>query len=96
MLFDTGSDETGHKHTKANSLLTQKNEETFDAQTNTRLLEYRLLQLAMEEINGRPLWDYLDGYRPKKTKIDTEPPPSTQGTMLPTNTTQEIVVIESI
>ena len=86
MNFDTGSDESGHKHTKANALLTQKNEGTFDAQTNIRLLESRVIQLVLMEINGRPLWDYLVGYRCKAVTTEAEEPPTTQGTVLTINT----------
>jgi hypothetical protein len=62
MLFDTGACETGHKPTKKAAVLTQKRTQSFDKQTNNRLLETHLLALAMAEIKGRPLWHYLTGY----------------------------------
>ena len=62
MLFDTGACKTGHKPTKKAVVLMQKRVQTFDNQTNNRLLETHLLALAMAEIKGRPLWHYLTGY----------------------------------
>ena len=58
MEVDTGSNEAGHKKTKKAALLTQKKECSFDAQTSMRLQEVALLDLAKEELEGRPLWDY--------------------------------------
>ena len=60
---DTSANEAGHKPTKTASRLTQKREELHDEQTNQRLMECHLIDLAMEEINGRPVWDYAYGYR---------------------------------
>jgi len=68
MNFDTGSDESGHKPSKAAAKLTQKRTETFDAQVNKRLIEVHLLELATEEITkGRS----IDGYAnpPASAKI---------------------------
>jgi hypothetical protein len=62
MMFDTGTNESGHKPTKTAAMLTQKRFDTFDQQTNERLLETHLLSLAMEEMAGRPLWKYIEGY----------------------------------
>ena len=62
MIFDTGTNESGHKPTKTAAMLTQKRFDTFDKQTNERLLETHLLSLAMQEMAGRPLWKYLEGY----------------------------------
>ena len=55
---DTGSNESGHKETKVAARLTQKNVSTFDYQTCTRLDEMFVVDMAMEEINGRKLWEY--------------------------------------
>ena len=63
MEFDTGSNESGHKGTKKAAKLTQKKEETFDEQVNIRLQEEHLLQLADEEIHGRPVWNYAKGHQ---------------------------------
>ena len=60
--FDTGSAESGHKKTKTAAKTTQRNQDTFDAQTATRLLEYLVIDMAFEELNGRPLWRYFDGF----------------------------------
>ena len=60
MEFDTGSNESGHKLTKTASKMTQKNRATFDHQTATRIAEFQLIDLAMEEVAGRKLWDYYD------------------------------------
>ena len=60
--FDTGSAESGHKTTKTAAKTTQRNQETFDIQTAERLVEYRVVDMAMEELNGRPLWEYHDGF----------------------------------
>ena len=62
MEVDTGSNESGHKPTKTAAKLTQKNKKTFEIQTATRLEEMHLLDLALEEIKGRPLWDYFKGF----------------------------------
>jgi hypothetical protein len=60
--LDTGSNESGHKVVKTAAQLTQKCLDTFDSQTLERLLETHLLALALEEMEGRPLWNYLAGY----------------------------------
>ena len=62
MEVDTGSNESGHKPTKTAAKLTQRNKATFDIQTAKRLDETHLLDLAMEEMKGRPVWDYYHGY----------------------------------
>jgi len=75
MEVDTGSNESGHKPTKTAAKLTQRCEDTFDKQTSERLEEIHLLSLAFEEINGRPLWDYPQGYYyPGEMAVDVEPP----------------------
>jgi len=63
MEVDTGSNESGHKPTKTAAKLTQKNKKTFEIQTATRLEEMHSLDLALEEIKGRPLWDYFKGFK---------------------------------
>lgn len=62
MEHDTGSNESGHKVTKVAAKLTQKKASVFEIQTATRLAEFFLIELAMEELDGRPLWDYFDGF----------------------------------
>jgi hypothetical protein len=65
MVVDTGSNESHHKTTKIAAKLTQKDVKTFEQQTSNRLDDFQVLDLAMAEIQGRPLWQYLDGYMDK-------------------------------
>ena len=62
MNTDTGSNESHHKVTKIAAKLTQKNFNTFESQTEQRLLEFQLLDLAMAELSGDALWEYFDNY----------------------------------
>ena len=62
MVVDTGASEGHHKKTKVAAKLTQKNITTFETQTDRRLEEMHLLDLALHEVAGRPLWDYFDGF----------------------------------
>jgi hypothetical protein len=57
MEVDTGSNESGHKKTKTAARLTQKNEETFDLQTAICLEEVHLLEIALQELDGKPVWN---------------------------------------
>ena len=57
--YDTSANESMHKPSKKASKMTQKAADTFNFQTATRLNEFELLDLAMEEIeNGLVPWDY--------------------------------------
>lgn len=62
MEVDTGSNETGHKPTKTAAKLTQKQKKKFEIQTAARLEEVHLLEMAEEEMRGRPVWDYFEGH----------------------------------
>ena len=62
MVLDTGSNESHHKITKVAAKLTQRDISKFEEQTSNRLDEFHVLDLALEELDGRPLWEYLDGY----------------------------------
>ena len=62
MVVDTGSNESHHKTTKIAAKLTQKDVKTFEKQTSDRLDDFHVLDLAMEEFNGRPLWLYSEGH----------------------------------
>jgi hypothetical protein len=62
MVVDTGSNESHHKTTKVAAKLTQKDIKTFEQQTSNRMDDFHVLDLAMEEIDGRPLWEYYSGY----------------------------------
>ena len=70
---DTGSNESGHKPTKTAARLTQKNEETFDLQTAIRLEELHLLDLAMLELAGKPMFNY--GKHEPELRLKDPPPP---------------------
>lgn len=60
MNVDTGSNETGHKESKVAAKLTQHKISAFETQTDTRLEEFHLIDLALAEINGDALWEYFD------------------------------------
>ena len=75
---DTGSNESGHKETKAAANMTQKNERLFDFQTGTRIDEFLLIDLAKEEMDGRKLWEYFEN--PAKPGEIPSPPPEEQYT----------------
>jgi hypothetical protein len=63
---DTGSNESHHKTTKVAAKLTQKNVHTFEKQTSDRLDDFHVLDLALQELDGRPLWEYSLGYYHKE------------------------------
>ena len=59
--YDTSANESMHKPSKKASKMTQKAADTFNQQTATRLVEFQLIDLAMEEIeSGRVMWEYFD------------------------------------
>ena len=62
MNVDTGSNESHHKTTKVAAKLTQKDIKTFEKQTSDRCDDFEVLDLAEQERQGRPLWEYYDGY----------------------------------
>ena len=62
MNVDTGSNESHHKITKIAAKLTQKDVRTFERQTSDRLDDFHVLNLAMEEIQGRKLWEVLEPF----------------------------------
>ena len=71
---DCGSNEQHHDNPKASAKLTQKKKESFDQQTAERLQEKELLEMANEEFEGRPLWDYWNGYH-YNAKMEVPPAP---------------------
>jgi hypothetical protein len=78
--LDTGTNESHYKISKVAALLTQKKEETFDLQVSTpRGEEMQLLSYAEEEIDGRPLWEYWDGYEHAPVVEPAVEPPSIGG-----------------
>ena len=64
--FDTAANESHHKPAKQASKMTQKAHDTFNFQTATRLCEFDIIDLAMEEIDrGRCVWHYYDTFPPE-------------------------------
>ena len=58
-VVDTGANESHHKITKRAAILTQRNITVFACQTATRLVEFMLIDLAMSEVEGMPMWHYF-------------------------------------
>ena len=81
MVVDTGSNESHHKTTKIAAKLTQKDVKTFEKQTSDRLDDFHVLELALAELEGRPLADYFEGYWQKSAAKSNEAPPTTGGMM---------------
>ena len=65
MNVDTGSNESHHKLTKVAAKLTQKDPATFEEQTCHRLDDLHVLEMALQELEGRKLWLYENGDRDK-------------------------------
>ena len=80
MNVDTGSNESHHKSTKIAAKLTQKDITTFEKQTSDRCDDFQVLDMALEEIDGRPLWDYFVGY--DRIKKATKEPENSIGGMM--------------
>ena len=59
--MNTRANEKGHKRDKKAAKRTQRRPATFDMQTASQISDLDYLDLAMEDINGRPLWDYYTG-----------------------------------
>ena len=60
MNVDTSTNEEHWKPAKVAAKLTQKDCRTFDSQTATRLVEFDLLDLAIEELKGNKIWEYFE------------------------------------
>ncbi|MCA1807754.1 MAG: hypothetical protein LC687_07900, partial [Actinobacteria bacterium] len=66
--------ESHHKDTKVAAKLTQKDIKTFEKQTSDRCDDFEVLDLAIQELEGRPLWDYFQGYKhPNIVQEENEP-----------------------
>jgi hypothetical protein len=76
---NTGSNESGHKETKAAASLTQKNQSTFDYQTCTRLDEFMAIDLAHVELTSFALWKYYERQATPPPKGPPAPDPPTVG-----------------
>ena len=61
--YDTTSNESHHKLAKIAAMLTQKDPKVFEKQCAQRLVEFLLLEFAWEELEGRTLYHYFEGYR---------------------------------
>ena len=74
MEVDTGSNESGHKVEKTAAKLTQKKKECFDVQTAKRLEEVHLIEMALQEIDGKKIWNYVEDCRPGVPLMETANP----------------------
>ncbi len=60
--FDTSANESHHKPSKQAAVLTQRSHRTFNIQTATRLTEFKLIELAMLELEeDKKVWEYYQG-----------------------------------
>jgi hypothetical protein len=82
MVVDTGSNESHHKTTKIAAKLTQKEIQTFEKQTSDRLDDFLVLDLAVQEINGRWLRDYSEGYYQEEKEQIADKSETTTGGMM--------------
>ena len=79
--YDTSANESMHKPSKKASKMTQKAADTFNFQTATRLIEFELLDLAMEEIeNGLVPWDYYTRVENPDSDDESSGPEESSGT----------------
>ncbi len=60
---NTKSNEMHHKPDKKSAKSTQKRPKTFDLQCAERVDDRRVVVTAMEELKGRPKWDYFTGFK---------------------------------
>lgn len=72
MTVDTGSNESHHKTTKVAAKLTQKDIKTFEKQTSHRMDDFHVLDMALEELDGRALWDHFQGHEHKTKPIKVD------------------------
>ncbi len=87
MVMDTGANESHHKLAKLAAKLTQRDIRVFEKQTSQRLMEFLLLDLALEELDGRTLWDYFvvedeDAYPTEAVFVGDKPKSTTGGTQI--------------
>lgn len=59
---NTKSNETNHKPDKKSAKSTQKRPATFDMQCTERVEDRRVIEAGIEEMKGRPKWDYFVGF----------------------------------
>ena len=60
MNVDTGANEMHWKPAKSAAKLTQRDVRFFERQVATRVIEFFLLDLAMEELKGGKIWNYYE------------------------------------
>ena len=90
---DTSANESMHKPSKKASKMTQKAADTFNFQTAMRLVEFTLLDLAMEEITtGNVPWQYYTK-RPGKSKKDSVAVADTEATSEPDTSTGDLKIV---
>lgn len=77
---NTRSNESHHKSDKRNAKRTQRRPDKFDMQCAARIHDTYLVELAIQDREGRPLWDYYDGYSHEETTKKEYRGPSTGGT----------------
>ena len=92
---DTSSNEEHWKPTKVAAKLTQKDYRNFDRQTATRLVEFDLLDLAIDELKGNTMWDYLEREgAPVETDEDETQPDGRRKDRIYTKGTQIEVLVD--
>ena len=62
-VVDTKSNEMGHKPDKGSAHRTQKRPKTFDIQSAQQVDDRRVIQMGIEELAGRPRWDYFVAFK---------------------------------
>lgn len=66
---NTKSNEMHHKKDKKSAQMTQKRPDSFDFQCTQRVDDRRVIEMGIEELKGRPKWDYFHGFdRPNQHK----------------------------
>lgn len=60
---NTKSNEMHHKADKKSAKMTQKRPDSFDFQCTQRVDDRRVIEMAIEELKGRPKWDYFHGFQ---------------------------------
>ena len=60
---NTKSNEMNHKPDKKSAKSTQKRPATFDMQCSERVEDRRVIETGLEEMKGRPKWDYFVGFK---------------------------------
>lgn len=69
---NTKSDEMHHKDDKKSSQRTQKRPGKFDQQSLGQIENRRVIEIAIEELNGRRRWEYYDGFGQRDDPIQPQ------------------------